>query len=74
MQSLGLNVISSLKDQHKLFPYLYNLKEFDPSSDTVYYAGPYWNDEEPAAMIDSVLSGKWLAAGEKVHKSNKLIP
>ena len=68
MQSLGLQVISSLKKDHSLFPYLYNLKEFDPGSDTVYYAGPYWNDEEPAAMIDSVLSGKWLAAGEKVHK------
>jgi len=50
------------------YPYVCNVKEFDPAKDKVYYSGPYWGDEEPAAVIDSILQGKWLSSGEKVHK------
>ena len=52
-----------------LFPYLANMgKEFDPITDTVYYSGPFWDLEEITAAIESILVGKWLSSGEKVHQ------
>jgi len=69
MQDLIKNFISTAKERDlDLFPYLANKKSFDPTKDTVYYSGPYWNDEEPTTIIESVLKGKWLPAGEKVNK------
>ena len=60
----------SLRDEGtSLFPYLANMgKDFDPSTDTVYYSGPYWDLEEITAAIESMLVGKWLSSGEKVHQ------
>ena len=34
----------------------------------VNYSGPYFDDEEIEEMLDSVLFGTWLAAGDKVHQ------
>ena len=52
-----------------LFPYLANMsKEFNPSTDTVFYSGPFWDFEEVTAAIESLLTGKWLSSGEKVHQ------
>jgi CDP-6-deoxy-D-xylo-4-hexulose-3-dehydrase len=34
----------------------------------VYYSGPYWDYEEVSAAIETLLTGKWLASGEKVYK------
>ena len=54
------------KEGYKLFPYLpnQNWKEGDP----IYYSGPYWDNQEPTAAITTLLSGKWLPAGENVNK------
>ena len=53
----------------KIFPYLANRKKkFNPDTDSVYYAGPYWNDLEVQAAIESLMSGFWLSSGEKVDK------
>ncbi|MBF0603857.1 MAG: DegT/DnrJ/EryC1/StrS family aminotransferase [Nitrospirae bacterium] len=51
-------------------PYLYNFRSrvFDPDKDSVYYAGPYWDQEELMAILASVLGGQWLAAGERVRE------
>ena len=52
-----------------LFPYMANPKAgFDANRDTVYYSGPYWDQEEVASAIDSLLTGNWLSSGEKVNQ------
>ena len=53
----------------KLFPYLANMSsEFNPKADTVFYSGPYWDNDEVVSAIESLLTGKWLSSGEKVHQ------
>jgi CDP-6-deoxy-D-xylo-4-hexulose-3-dehydrase len=47
--------------------YLYN-KNFIPGKDQILYSGPYWDNEEVVAAINSLLTGKWLVSGENVHK------
>ena len=49
-------------------PYIYNAKNFKPGHTPVYYSGPYWNEKETMAAMDSFLNGKWITAGEKVYK------
>src|SRR2546429_4447278 len=58
--------MNELKKEHALLRYAYNKKSFDPAKDWVYYSGPVWDDLEVSAAIESLLTGKWLAAGEKV--------
>jgi CDP-6-deoxy-D-xylo-4-hexulose-3-dehydrase len=53
----------------KIFPYLANRKKkFNADTDSVYYSGPYWNELEVQAAIESLMSGFWLSSGEKVDK------
>lgn len=52
----------------KLPPYIYNAKEFVPGKSTVYYSGPYWDEKEILAAVQSLLNGKWVVSGENVHK------
>jgi CDP-6-deoxy-D-xylo-4-hexulose-3-dehydrase len=49
-------------------PYVYNAKNFEPGKTPVYYSGPYWDNRETEAAIDTFLNGKWVTAGEKVHR------
>jgi len=49
-------------------PYIYNAKNFNPGVTPIYYSGPYWDNKETEAAIDSFLNGKWVTAGEKVYK------
>ena len=42
--------------------------DFDSEKDSVFYSGPYWDNREIAAILESVLEGKWLSSGEKVNK------
>jgi len=63
------NFLSNLSDEQKLFGYIANkIDSFDKEKDSVYYSGPYWDDEEIIGIIESVLAGKWLSSGEKVRK------
>jgi CDP-6-deoxy-D-xylo-4-hexulose-3-dehydrase len=55
--------------EEKPFPYLANKSNtFDSLKDTVYYSGPYWDEREVTAAVESLLSGFWLSSGEKVDK------
>jgi CDP-6-deoxy-D-xylo-4-hexulose-3-dehydrase len=49
-------------------PYIYNAKNFVPGATPIYYSGPYWDNKETEAAMDSFLNGKWITAGEKVYK------
>jgi CDP-6-deoxy-D-xylo-4-hexulose-3-dehydrase len=57
--------IKSLVGNH-VSPYIYNSKEFKPGKTPIYYSGPYWDNREAEAAIDSLLNGRWITAGEKV--------
>ena len=59
--------IQSLVGNH-VSSYIYNTKNFTPGKTPIYYSGPYWDNRETEAAIDSFLNGKWITAGEKVHK------
>jgi CDP-6-deoxy-D-xylo-4-hexulose-3-dehydrase len=52
-------------------PYIYNSKTFEPGKTPIYYSGPYWDNKETEAAIDTFLNGKWITAGEKVYKFEK---
>jgi CDP-6-deoxy-D-xylo-4-hexulose-3-dehydrase len=52
-------------------PYIYNSKIFKPGKTPIYYSGPYWDNKETEAAIDTFLNGKWITAGEKVYKFEK---
>jgi len=43
-------------------------KNFDPEKDSVYYSGPYWNDLEITAAIETLLKGQWLTSGARVNQ------
>jgi len=47
--------------------YLYN-KNFIPGESQVLYSGPYWDEEEIMAAIETLIIGKWVVAGENVRK------
>lgn len=49
-------------------PYIYNSKNFEPGKTPIYYSGPYWDEKEINAAIETFLNGKWITAGEKVYK------
>jgi CDP-6-deoxy-D-xylo-4-hexulose-3-dehydrase len=53
------------------FPFMANKSRFDPSKDTVYYSGPFWDQQEIAEAIHSLVKGKWLSSGEKVARFEK---
>lgn len=64
--------IGKIVDKHGLPPYIYlNDDTFIPGKDTVYYSGPYWDNKEIVASIESILTGKWLVAGENVCSFEK---
>jgi CDP-6-deoxy-D-xylo-4-hexulose-3-dehydrase len=48
--------------------YIKTYDKFDEDKDSVLYAGPYWNNLEIEAMLDSILNGNWIVSGEKVEK------
>jgi CDP-6-deoxy-D-xylo-4-hexulose-3-dehydrase len=47
--------------------YLYNQK-FIPGKSQVLYSGPYWDEYEIMAAINTFVKGKWVVAGENVYK------
>ena len=50
--------------------YLYNTN-FVPGESAVLYSGPYWDNKEIIAGINTFLTGKWVVAGETVYKFEK---
>jgi CDP-6-deoxy-D-xylo-4-hexulose-3-dehydrase len=49
-------------------PYIYNAKDFIKGKTPIYYSGPYWDNNESEAAINTFLNGKWITTGEKVYK------
>jgi len=45
--------------------YLYN-QNFKPGESQVLYSGPYWDEDEIMAAINTFINGKWVVAGENV--------
>jgi CDP-6-deoxy-D-xylo-4-hexulose-3-dehydrase len=64
---IKLDNIQTLVGNH-VAPYIYNAKSFEPGKTPIYYSGPYWDNKETEAAIDTFLNGKWITTGEKVHK------
>ena len=63
--------INTLSKKYDFFKYIYNTKNNVVDSNdkmNVYYSGPYWDNEEIIAIFKTILLGKWLSAGENVHK------
>lgn len=42
--------------------------EFIPGKTPIYYSGPFYGKKELVMAMDAFLNGKWLVAGEHVHK------
>ena len=59
--------IATLVGNH-VSPYIYNAKEFKPGETPIYYSGPYWDNRETEAAINTFLNGKWITTGESVFK------
>ena len=53
---------------NNISPYIYNSKNFIAGKTPVYYSGPYWDNRELEAGVESFLNGKWVTAGENVHR------
>ena len=47
--------IQSLVGNH-VSPYIYNAKVFKPGETPIYYSGPYWDNKETEAAMDSFLN------------------
>ena len=62
--------IKSLVGNH-VAPYIYNANHFEAGKTPIYYSGPYWDNREIEAAIDSFLNGKWITSGEKVFQFEK---
>ena len=62
--------IKSLVGNH-VAPYIYNANHFEPGKTPIYYSGPYWDNREIEAAIDTFLNGKWITTGEKVFMFEK---
>tara|TARA_R110000822_G_scaffold24150_2_gene73811 strand:- start:8560 stop:9846 length:1287 start_codon:yes stop_codon:yes gene_type:complete len=62
--------IKSLVGNH-VAPYIYNANHFKPGTTPIYYSGPYWDNREIEAAMDSFLNGKWITSGEKVFQFEK---
>lgn len=65
---IKLENIKALIGANHVSPYMYNSKEFVPGITPIYYSGMYWDHKEVEAAIEAFLNGKWITAGEKVHK------
>jgi len=64
-------IAKAREEDDKLFPFIANKKTFDEEKDSVYYSGPYWDDNEIESIFYSILKGKWLSAGEAVDRFEK---
>ena len=59
--------IQNLIGDH-LPPYLLNSQKFIPGESTVWYSGPYWDNKEIEAAVDTFLNGAWVTTGAKVNR------
>lgn len=62
--------IDSIGADHDILRFVYqpDVDGFIPGKTPVRYSGPYWNQDEIAAAVHSLLRGKWLTSGEETHQ------
>jgi CDP-6-deoxy-D-xylo-4-hexulose-3-dehydrase len=48
--------------------YISDYRNFQPGRDKVLYSGPYWDNKEITAILQSVLEGDWIVSGNKVEE------
>ena len=48
--------------------YITDYKTFKPAETKVLYSGPYWNQDELYAILNSILNSNWIVSGELVEK------
>jgi CDP-6-deoxy-D-xylo-4-hexulose-3-dehydrase len=65
--SLKEEIENFIKDKKPNFLYTAN-EQAKEEIKRVLYSGPYFDNSEIIAIIESVLTGKWMSAGESVHK------
>ena len=64
------NFINSLAENNdQIFPYLAN-RSWEKGK-PIFYSGPYWDSEEIIAAVNTLISGRWLSAGENINKFEK---
>jgi len=61
-------LITTIGNDQKVMPYVYNDTKFIPGETPIYYSGPVWDHKEVVAAIRTLLVGKWLAAGENIQE------
>ena len=61
-------IAKAREEDDNLFPFIANKKSFNEEKDSIYYSGPYWDDQEIEAIFYSILKGKWLSSGESVTR------
>ena len=62
--------IESLVGNH-VAPYLYNSVNFKPGKTVIPYSGPYWDNKESEAAINTFLNGTWISSGGQVNVFEK---
>src|SRR3990172_6895074 len=62
--------IETLVGNH-VAPYLYNSCNFKPGETVIPYSGPYWDNKESEAAINTFLNGSWISSGGKVNEFEK---
>jgi CDP-6-deoxy-D-xylo-4-hexulose-3-dehydrase len=62
--------IESLVGNH-VAPYLYNSVNFKPGETVIPYSGPYWDNKESEAAINTFLNGGWISSGAQVSAFEK---
>lgn len=68
-----INMIRKEYPEYKKIPaYSYNdYEKFIPHFTPIYYSGPYFTDDEVIASVKTLLTGKWMSAGENVESFEK---
>jgi CDP-6-deoxy-D-xylo-4-hexulose-3-dehydrase len=61
--------VASFEGQDGAYPYLLN-KRWNPG-DQIFYSGPFWDHQEIAAAVESLITSRWLSAGDTVTRFEK---
>jgi len=66
-------ILNDLKeyDKENNPKYLYN-KNFVAGESQVLYSGPYWDETEIIEAVNTLVTGKWVVAGENVRKFERM--
>lgn len=61
------NLLKQISEKYKP-KYIVDYDNFEPGKQSVLYSGPYWDNNELYAILNSVLNGDWIVSGSAVEK------